>query len=462
MLYILLGILSLGFLCILFLPTAYENYRASLALSSSCIGFVVCMLMYLQFSFSNTQFQYVTYENIPLGLDNISLCFVILTGFLFPLCLVASWGPIQTKSYLLCFLGIEVLCILVFSVLDLIGFYVFFEGVLIPMFFLIGMYGSRARKIRASYFFFIYTLIGSLFLISSIIYIYSVVGTCRYESLSAYNFSFNQEILLWLGFFISFAVKVPMLPFHIWLPEAHVEAPTAGSAILAGVLLKLGIYGFLRFSLPLFPNASIYYSPFIFCLCILGVVYTSLTAIRQTDLKRIIAYTSVAHMNLVVLGIFSNSLIGIHGCIIQSLSHGFVSAALFLCIGVLYDRYHTRYYNYYGGLIHTIPLFGIFFIFFTMANIAIPGTSSFVGEFLLFIGIFSLNPVLCFFGASSIVLSGVYSLWLCNRMVYTNLKTQYLKVFTDLNKCEVFVLGVCAFNTVFFGLFPDYILNLFN
>jgi NADH-quinone oxidoreductase subunit M len=462
MLYILLGILSLGFLCILFLPTAYENYRASLALSSSCIGFVVCMLMYLQFSFSNTQFQYVTYENTPLGLDNISLCFVILTGFLFPLCLVASWGPIQTKSYLLCFLGIEVLCILVFSVLDLIGFYVFFEGVLIPMFFLIGMYGSRARKIRASYFFFIYTLIGSLFLISSIIYIYSVVGTCRYESLSAYNFSFNQEILLWLGFFISFAVKVPMLPFHIWLPEAHVEAPTAGSAILAGVLLKLGIYGFLRFSLPLFPNASIYYSPFIFCLCILGVVYTSLTAIRQTDLKRIIAYTSVAHMNLVVLGIFSNSLIGIHGCIIQSLSHGFVSAALFLCIGVLYDRYHTRYYNHYGGLIHTIPLFGIFFIFFTMANIAIPGTSSFVGEFLLFIGIFSLNPVLCFFGASSIVLSGVYSLWLCNRMVYTNLKTQYLKVFTDLNKCEVFVLGVCAFNTVFFGLFPDYILNLFN
>ena len=462
MLIILLGILSLSFLCILFIPTAYSKYNASLALSSSSFGFVLCMFMYLNFISSNTQFQYVSYENIPLGLDNISLCFVILTGFLFPLCLVASWGPIQTKSYLLCFLGIEVLCILVFSVLDLIGFYVFFEGVLIPMFFLIGMYGSRARKIRASYFFFMYTLIGSLFLISSIIYLYSVVGTSRYESLSAYDFSFNQELFLWLGFFISFAVKVPMLPFHIWLPEAHVEAPTAGSAILAGVLLKLGVYGFLRFSLPLFPNASIYYAPFIFCLCILGVVYTSLTAIRQTDLKRIIAYTSVAHINLVVLGIFSNSLIGIHGCIIQSLSHGFVSAALFLCIGVLYDRYHTRYYNHYGGLIHTIPLFGIFFVFFTMANIAIPGTSSFVGEFLLFIGIFSLNPVLCFFGATSIVLSGVYSLWLCNRIVYTNLKTQYLKVFTDLNKCEVFVLGVCCFNTVFFGLFPDYILNLFN
>ena len=462
MLYILLGILSLGFICLLFLPMQYEKYNGLLALSSSGLGFVVCIFMYLNFVLSNTQFQYVSIESIPLGLDNLSLCFVILTGFLFPLCLVASWGPIQTKAYLVCFLGIEILCILVFSVLDLIGFYIFFEGVLIPMFFLIGIYGSRARKIRASYFFFIYTLIGSLFLIASIIYIYSVVGTCRMDSLNAYGFSFTQEKFLWLGFFMSFAVKVPMLPFHIWLPEAHVEAPTAGSAILAGVLLKLGVYGFLRFSLPLFPNASLYFAPFVFCLSVLGVIYTSLTAIRQTDLKRIIAYTSVAHINLVVIGIFSNSLIGIHGCIIQSLSHGFVSAALFLCIGVLYDRYHTRYYNHYGGLIHTIPLFGIFFVFFTIANIALPGTSSFVGEFILFMGIFSQNPILCFFGATSIVLSGVYSLWLTNRMVYTNLKTQYLKVFTDLNKCEVFVLGTCCFNTIFFGLFPNYILNLFN
>lgn len=462
MLYILLGILSLGFLIVLFLPLKYDNYKAFVALSSSSIGFILCILLYLNFDSSNLNFQYVSIPAYPLGLDNISLCFVLLSGFLFPLTLVASWGPIQTRSYLLCFLGIEILCILVFSVLDLIGFYVFFEGVLVPMFFLIGIYGSRARKIRASYFFFLYTLIGSLFLISSIIYVYIHIGTSRYESLLSCEFTILEEKFLWLGFFMSFAVKVPLIPFHIWLPEAHVEAPTAGSAILAGVLLKFGIYGFLRFSLPLFPNASLYFSPFIFCLGIIGVIYTSLTAIRQTDLKRIIAYTSVAHMNLVVIGIFSNSTIGIHGCIFQSISHGFVSAALFLIIGVLYDRYHTRFFNHYGGLIHTIPLFGLFFVFFTIANIAIPGTSGFIGEFILFIGIFSLNPILCFFGATSIVLGGIYSLWLCNRILYANLKTQYLKVFTDLNNCESFVMIALAFVTLFFGLFPNYILNLIN
>jgi len=464
MLYTLLGLLSFGFFLVLFLPREYSKYNSVLALLFSSAGFIVCLLMYYKFSGINFNFQYTHdfSDTGLLGLDKISLCFVILTGFLFPLCLFASWGPIQTKPYLLCFLGIEILCILVFSVLDLVGFYVFFESVLIPMFFLIGMYGSRSRKIRASYFFFIYTLIGSLFLMSSIIYIYNQVGTTSYQSCLEYDFSLTQEKFLWLGFFMSFAVKVPLLPFHIWLPEAHVEAPTAGSAILAGVLLKLGVYGFLRFSLPLFPNASLYFTPFIFCLCVVGVIYTSLTAIRQTDLKRIIAYTSVAHINLVVIGIFSNSIIGIHGCILQSLSHGFVSAALFLCIGVLYDRYHTRFFNHYGGLMHNMPLFGIFFIFFTMANIALPGTSSFVGEFMLFLGIFSTNPIVCFFCATSMVFSGVYSLWLSNRLLYANLKTQYLRVFTDLNKCEFFVLSLCCGLTLLFGIFPNLILDLLN
>src|SRR6478735_1059306 len=325
MLLILLGILYTGFFLVLFLPLKYADYLSSVAYGFSCLGFVQSLKLVFFFNTYDSNFQYVVIENLPLGLDSISLLFVLLTSFLFPLCLLASWGPLQTKSYLLCFLSIEILLILVFSVLDLVCFYVFFESVLIPIFFLIGIWGSRARKIRASYFFFVYTLIGSLFLLCAICYILSVCGTSRLESLMHYDFSLSQQKCLWAAFFLSFAVKVPLVPFHIWLPEAHVEAPTAGSAILAGVLLKLGIYGFVRFSLPLFPEASIYFTPFIFCICLVGVVYTSLTAIRQTDLKRIIAYTSIAHINLVVCGIFSFTALGFHGCILQSLSHGFVS-----------------------------------------------------------------------------------------------------------------------------------------
>lgn len=398
MLLQILASLSIGLVLIIFLPTKLRSFLSPLALTFSSIAFVISLGLWLNFDASTPKFQFLVSSTPDLGIDGISLFFVLLTTFLFPLCILASWGKMQTKSFLVCFLSIEVLLVLVFSVLDLIWFYIFFESVLIPIFLIIGIWGSRSRKIRASYFFFVYTLIGSLFLFGAIFYIYSVVGTSHYESLLAYSFSLKEQKWLWLGFFLSFAVKVPILPFHIWLPEAHVEAPTPGSAILAGVLLKLGSYGFIRFSLPLFPDASLYFTPFIFTLSIIGLVYTSLTAIRQTDLKRIIAYTSVAHINLVVLGIFSFTSIGLHGAIMQSLSHGFVSSALFLLIGTLYDRYHSRLFLHYGGLVHLIPIFGIFFVLFTLANIALPGSSSFVGEFLLLVGLFESNVVACFFG----------------------------------------------------------------
>lgn len=355
----LLFILSLGLLFVLLIPRKKNNYSLY-ALTSSSIGFLLSLRLWLNFDSSTPNFQYLTIWGFPIGVDGISLYFILLTTFLFPICILASWGPIHTKLFLACFLTIEILLVLVFTVLDLLWFYIFFEGILIPIFLVVGIWGSRTRKIRASYFFFIYTLVGSLFILSSILYIYSVTGTSIYSSLVQYNFSFTEEKWLWLGFFLSFAVKVPIIPFHIWLPEAHVEAPTPGSAILAGILLKLGTYGFVRYSIPLFPNASIYFTPIVFTLGLIGIFYASLTAIRQTDLKRIIAYTSVAHINIVVLGIFSLTVTGVHGCIIQSLSHGFVSSALFLLIGTLYDRYHSRFFLHYGGLIHVIPIFGFF------------------------------------------------------------------------------------------------------
>jgi len=462
MLGLLLCILSIGFLLILFIPLKYTNYLSSLSLSVSSLAFLVSLSLWLNFDESSLKYQYVMTYGPQYGLDSISLYFILLTTFLFPLCILASWGKIHTKVFLSCFLSIELLLVLVFSVNDLVWFYIFFESVLIPIFLIIGVWGSRSRKIRASYFFFVYTLVGSLFMLCAILYIYSVVGTSNYESLLNYSFTLTQQKWLWLGFFLSFAVKVPILPFHIWLPEAHVEAPTPGSAILAGVLLKLGTYGFLRYSLPLFPEASLYYTPFVFTLSLIGVFYTSLTAIRQTDLKRIIAYTSIAHINLVVLGIFSFTIIGIHGAILQSLSHGFVSSALFLLIGTLYDRYHSRLFLHYGGLVHVIPIFGIFFVLFTIANIALPGTSSFVGEFLLLVGLFEANPLATFFGATSMVCGGIYSLWLLNRIIYGNLKLQYLQSFSDLNKKEILVLGPLSLVVLYVGVYPSLFLKILH
>jgi proton-translocating NADH-quinone oxidoreductase chain M len=349
--------------------------------------------------------------------------------------------------------------VVVFSILDLLFFYIFFESILIPMFVIIGVWGSRERKIRAAYLFFFYTLVGSVLMLAGILYIYSQTGTTDYETLLLFNFSNFEQKILWFSFFMSFAAKVPMLPFHIWLPEAHVEAPTTGSVFLAGILLKLGSYGFIRFSIPFFPNASLFFVPLVHTMSVVAIVYTSLTAIRQTDLKRVVAYTSVAHMNLVMLGLFSFNSIGLEGAILQSLSHGFVSSALFLIIGVVYDRHHTRMIKYYGGLTKVMPLFSGIFLVFTMANIGLPMTSSFVGEFLLMTGCFKINTASTFFGSTGMIIGGGYALWLLNRIIYGNLKTQYLYKFFDLNKREFFSFAPLIFYTLFMGVYPKLFLS---
>ena len=307
--------------------------------------------------------------------------------------------------------------------------------------------------------FFLYTLLGSVLMLLSILYIYYQAGSTDYEILLTFAFSNIEQKFLWFSFFSSFATKVPMVPVHLWLPEAHVEAPTAGSVILAGVLLKLGTYGFLRFSFPLFPEASFYFAPIVYFLAIIGIVYTSFTAIRQTDFKRIIAYTSVAHMNLVMVGLFSFNTIGLEGAILQSLSHGFVASALFIIIGVVYERHHTRMVKYYGGLVHVMPLYTFIFLFFTMSNIGLPGTGSFVGEFLILAGSFKTNTSATFISATSMIIGGCYSLWLFNRISYGNLKIQYLKDYIDINKREMFIFLPLIFGTMLTGLYPEFFLN---
>nr|YP_011008027.1 NADH dehydrogenase subunit 4 [Cutleria multifida]WBP69893.1 NADH dehydrogenase subunit 4 [Cutleria multifida] len=461
LLNILILLLSFGIVGLVIIPSTQRLFMRQFALSVTSSVFVFSLLLWLGFDQSTPKFQFVVESlwlpvaniNLILGVDGISLFFILLTTLIFPLCLLASWSFDKggVKMYLISFLSMELVLLLVFTNLDLLFFYIFFEAVLIPMFLVIGIYGSRQRKIRAAYMFFLYTLLGSLFMLVGVVYIYLFAGSTNYEVLSAVAFSPYDQRWLWLAFFASFASKVPMLPVHIWLPEAHVEAPTAGSVILAGILLKLGSYGFLRFSLGLFPEASVYFTPLIFSLSVFGVVYTSLTAIRQTDLKRLIAYTSVAHMNLVMIGLFTGTVIGIEAAILQSLSHGFVSSALFLIIGVLYDRWHSRVVKYYGGLTHTMPVFITIFLFFTMANLGLPGTSSFIGEFLLLVSAFEANTTACFFATSSMVLGGAYSLWLFNRIAYGNIKIVGL----DLNYREFMVFLPLVLGTLFMGIYPN-------
>jgi proton-translocating NADH-quinone oxidoreductase chain M len=462
-------ILFVGSFLLIFIPKNNVNFIKNFALFISLFVFLYSLLLWINFDYSCTKYQFSTNFiwisssniNFSLGLDGVSLFFIVLTTFIFPLCILSSHISIRkfVKEYFIAFLLLELILIITFSVVDILLFYIAFESVLIPMFIIIGIWGSRERKIRAAYMFFMYTLFGSVLFLLAIIYIYNRFGTTDYETLILVDFSLLEQQTLWLAFFLSFAAKIPMVPFHIWLPEAHVEAPTAGSVVLAGLLLKLGSYGFVRFSLPLFPEACVFYVPVIFTISIVGVIYTSFTAIRQTDLKRIIAYTSVAHMNLIVMGIFSFSVTGLEGAILQSISHGFVSSALFLLIGVVYDRHHTRLVKYYSGVVHTMPLFTVFFLFFTMANIAVPGTSSFVGEFLILAGVIKINSSAAFLGATGMVLSGGYALWLFNRISYGNLKTQYLTYFSDLNKREFFVFLPLITATLFFGVYPIVLLD---
>lgn len=451
----------------LLLITPFQNKSAlkSIVLNFSCLTFISSLFIWIFFDKSIGTFQFTekflwiptSNINFPLGVDGISMFFVILTTLLIPLCLLASWKSIDTdlKKYFMAFLIMEFFLIGVFCILDLLLFYIFFESVLIPMYLIVGVWGSRERKIRAAYFFFLYTLLGSVLMLLAILYIYYQVGTTDYEVLLSFIFSPTEQKIIWLAFFMSFATKVPMVPVHLWLPEAHVEAPTAGSVILAGVLLKLGTYGFIRFSFPLLPEACFYFTPFVYALSAVGIVYASFTAIRQTDFKRIIAYTSVAHMNLVMVGLFSFNVIGIEGAILQSLSHGFVASALFLIIGVVYDRHHTRMVKYYGGLVHTMPLYVMIFLFFTMANIGLPGTGSFVGEFLILIGSFKTNITIAFISATGMIIGGCYSLFLFNRVAYGNLKTQYFKHYLDINKREFLIFLPLIIGTLVMGVYPN-------
>ena len=458
-----------GIIILLFIPSKNTKLLKLVALNFACFSFISSLILWGFFQKSTGSFQFVIKLfwfpnfniNFILGIDGISLFFLLLTTLLIPLCILTSWNSINfnLKEFLIAFLLLDFFLIGTFCVLDLLLFYIFFESVLIPMFLIIGIWGSRERKILAAYYFFLYTLLGSVIMLLSIIYIYSEIGTTDYETLLTFSFSEEEQKLMWLAFFIAFASKVPMIPVHLWLPEAHVEAPTAGSVILAGVLLKLGTYGFIRFSLPLFPKASFFFSPLVYTIAVIGIIYTSFTAIRQTDFKRIIAYTSIAHMNLVIIGIFSFNNIGIEGAILQSLSHGFVASALFLVIGVVYDRYRTRIVQYYGGLTIVMPLYISIFMFFTIANISFPGTSSFVGEFLILTGSFKVNTTITFLSATGVIIGGAYSLWLFNRIAFGNLKTQYIQTFLDISPREFFVFLPLLIGTFVIGIYPNIFLN---
>jgi proton-translocating NADH-quinone oxidoreductase chain M len=458
-----------GILILLFLPAKEEKLLKLVALNFSCLSFIGSLFLWGFFQKSTSSFQFVVKLfwlpslnlNFTLGIDGISIFFLLLTTLLIPLCILTSWNSVSDnlKEFLIAFLILDFFLIGTFCVLDLLLFYIFFESVLIPMFLIVGIWGSRERKILAAYYFFLYTLLGSVLMLLSILYVYYQVGTTDYEVLLTFAFSPLEQKFLWFTFFLAFAGKVPMIPLHLWLPEAHVEAPTAGSVILAGILLKLGTYGFIRFSLPLFPKASFFFTPLVYSIAVVGIIYTSFTAIRQTDFKRIIAYTSIAHMNLVILGIFSFNSVGIEGAILQSLSHGFVASALFLVIGVVYDRYRTRIVQYYGGLASVMPIYIFIFLFFTMANISFPGTSSFVGEFLLLAGSFKVNTSVTFLGATGVIIGGAYSLWLFNRIAYGNLKTQYTTKFLDLSPREFIVFLPLIIGTLVVGVYPNIFLT---
>ena len=459
----------IGILMLVLIPTREEKLLKIVALNFSCLAFISSLVIWIFFQKSIGSFQFVVKLfwlpalnlNFTLGIDGISIFFLLLTTLLIPLCILTSWNSVSDnlKEFLIAFLVLDFFLIGTFCVLDLLLFYIFFESVLIPMFLIVGIWGSRERKILAAYYFFLYTLLGSVLMLLSIIYIYYQIGTTDYEVLLTFSFSTLEQKFLWFTFFLAFAGKVPMVPVHLWLPEAHVEAPTAGSVILAGVLLKLGTYGFIRFSLPLFPKASFFFTPLVYTIAAIGIIYTSFTAIRQTDFKRIIAYTSIAHMNVVILGIFSFNNIGIEGAILQSLSHGFVASALFLIIGVVYDRYRTRLIQYYGGLASVMPIYIFIFLFFTLANIGFPGTSSFVGEFLIFTGSFKVNSTITFLGATSVVIGAAYSLWLFNRIAYGNLKIQYTNKFLDLSPREFIVFFPLLRGTLFVGIYPNIFLT---
>ena len=437
------------------------------ALLTTLVTFLLSLWAWKSFDTSQAGFQLVEEHGwlgsglvYKLGVDGMSMPFVLLTTFLMPFCIAASWETIQNrvKDYMIAFLVLETLMIGVFCALDLVLFYLFFEGGLIPMFLIIGIWGGK-RRIYASFKFFLYTLLGSLLMLLAIMSMYGVAGTTDITVLLKTAFPASMQKWLWLAFFASFAVKMPMWPVHTWLPDAHVEAPTAGSVILAGILLKMGGYGFIRFSLPMFPDASQYFAPLVWTLSIIAIVYTSLVALVQEDMKKLIAYSSVAHMGFVTMGLFSMNPQGVQGAIFQMVSHGLVSGALFLCVGVVYDRMHTREISAYGGLVQRMPRYAVAFMVFTMANVGLPGTSGFVGEFLTLIGTFKANSWVAFYATTGVILSAAYALYLYRRIIFGVLVKPQLKDILDLSAREVAILAPLVLLTIYYGVHPGPILD---
>ena len=439
------------------------------ALIATVATFILALVAWGRFDSANPGFQMVETHawvsdiiKFKLGVDGFSFPFVVLTAFLMPFCILASWTSVEkrVREYMVAFLILETLMIGVFVALDLVLFYLLFEAGLIPMFLIIGIWGGK-RRVYASYKFFLYTLLGSVLMLLAIMAMYWNAGTTDIPTLLAHKFPVQMQPWLWLAFFASFAVKMPMWPVHTWLPDAHVEAPTAGSVILAAILLKMGGYGFIRFSIPMFPDASAMFAPLVFALSVIAIIYTSLVALMQEDIKKLIAYSSVAHMGFVTMGLFTLTPQGIQGAMFQMVSHGLVSGALFLCVGVIYDRMHTREIAAYGGLVNRMPLYAVVFMIFTMANVGLPGTAGFVGEFLTLMGAFKANPWVAFLATTGVILSAGYALWLYRRVVFGELVKPELKDITDLNAREIAIFVPLVLLTIWYGIAPGTILDAF-
>ena len=438
------------------------------ALYVTVFNFLLSVYMLLQFDGSSAEFQFTeVYDWFPalgiqyhMGVDGISLFFVILSTFLTPICILASWKSVKNrvKEYMIAFLVLETFMIGTFCALDAVLFYVFFEGVLIPMFIIIGVWGGK-RRVYSAFKFFLYTLFGSVLMLVALLALFMQTGTTDIPTLMENPVVRDMQIWLWLAFFASFAVKMPMWPVHTWLPDAHVEAPTAGSVILAGVLLKMGGYGFLRFSLPMFPEASEFFTPMVYWLSIVAIVYTSLVALVQEDMKKLIAYSSVAHMGFVTLGIFTATTQGMEGAIFQMLSHGIISAALFLCVGVVYDRLHTREISRYGGLVNNMPKYATVFMILMLGSVGLPGTSGFVGEFLVLMGSFQVDTVVAVFATTGVVLGAAYMLVLYRRVVFGPQVNDDAAAMKDLNKLEYSYFIPLVLLVIWLGVAPGYVMD---
>ena len=441
-----------------------NNYSAIyISLFSSIATFILSLFLWISLDLETADFQFIeekfwinNFIKFKLGVDGISILFIVLTAFITPICIISCINSVKTriKEFLIAILVLETLMIGVFCSLDLVIFYLFFEAGLIPMFIIIGVWGG-SKRIYSAFKFFLFTLLGSVLMLVAIIAIYWITGTTDITEIYELKIPKEYQNLLWLAFFSSFAVKTPMWPVHTWLPDAHVEAPTAGSVILAAILLKMAGYGFLRFSIPMFPFASEYFTPLIFTLSIIAIIYTSLVALMQDDMKKLIAYSSVAHMGYVTLGIFTLTKQGVEGSIFQMISHGLISAALFLCVGVVYDRLHSRLISTYGGLVNYIPKYSFLFLVFALAALGLPGTTGFLGEFLVLTGSFQKNYLAAMLATFGVVLGAAYMLWLTKRVIFGEVKNNDIKNLKDTNKLEILMLASLAFLVIFFGFYPE-------